>query len=105
MKSKGDFINYMLVEELVDKRLQLLQNLREGLNHFGLLKLMTQGPQLWKTLFVTEGPTPLTADVFLDLVKPPAAPDDLQAKAYDLFVAFVKDHVDCTSKVVVTYDR
>ena len=77
----------MLVEELVDKRLQLLQNLREGLNYFGLLKLMTQSPQLWKQLFVTENSAPLTADVFMDLVQPPPASlDELQAKAYGLFV-------------------
>ena len=94
VKSKGDFINYMLVEQLVDKRLQLLQNLREGLNYFGLLKLMTKSPQLWKQLFVTENSAPLTADVFMDLVQPPTSLDEMQAKAYGLFVTFVMDHME-----------
>lgn len=95
----------MLVEELVDKRLQLLQNLREGLKYFGLLKLMTQSLQLWKQLFVTENSAPLTADVFMDLVQPPTSLDELQAKAYGLFVIVVMDHMDCTGKVhiMVTY--
>lgn len=46
LKSKGDFITSILVEELVDKRIQLLQNFREGLDHFSLLKLMKESPNL-----------------------------------------------------------
>lgn len=99
LKSKGDFITSILVEELVDKRIQLLQNFREGLDHFSLLKLMKESPNLWKPFFLTEGPTPLSADVFMNLVEPPTEPDELQAKAYELFLEFSKDHVDCTGKV------
>lgn len=44
--------------------------------------------------------------VFMDLVQPPTSPDELQAKAYDLFVTFVMGYTDCTGKVhvMVTYD-
>ena len=41
MKSKGDFVSHMLVEELVGKRLQLLQNFREGLDYFGFVGTST----------------------------------------------------------------
>lgn len=35
----------------------------------------------------------------MNLVEPPTEPDELQAKAYELFLEFSKDHVDCTGKV------
>ena len=56
MKSKGDFVSHMLVEELVGKRLQLLQNFREGLDLFGLVGMIKENPSLWEPLFVTKEP-------------------------------------------------
>lgn len=54
LKSKSDFLTYILVEELVGKRIQLLQNFREGLNYFGLIKMINENPALWETMFVAE---------------------------------------------------
>ena len=98
MKSKGDFVTYMLVEELVGKRLQLLQNFREGLDYFGLVGMMKENASLWKPLFVTEKQVPLSADAFISLVEPPSGHDELQARAYALFIEFIKGHKECTGK-------
>ena len=62
-------MTYMLVEELVGKRLQLLQNFREGLDYFGLVGMIKANPSLWKPLFVTENPEPMSADTFMSLVE------------------------------------
>ena len=99
MKSKGDFVTYMLVEELVGKRLQLLQNFREGLDYFGLVGMMKENASLWKPLFVTEKQVPLSADAFISLVEPPSGHDELQARAYALFIEFIKGHKECTGKL------
>jgi len=98
MKSKGDFVTYMLVEELVGKRLQLLQNFREGLDYFGLVGMIKENPSLWKPLFVTEKRVPLSADAFISLVEPPSGHDELQARAYALFIEFIKGQTECTGK-------
>ena len=79
----------------------------ENLSYFGLLKLMTQSPHLWKPLFVAVKPYTLNVIyVFKDLAQPPTSPDELQAKTYGLFVTFVMGYRDCTGKVnvMVTYD-
>jgi len=99
MKSKGDFVTYMLVEELVGKRLQLLQNFREGLDYFGLVGMIKENPSLWKPLFVTEKRVPLSADAFISLVEPPSGHDELQARAYALFIEFIKGHTECTEHI------
>ena len=95
VKSKGDFVTYMLVEELVGKRLQLLQNFREGLDYFGLMGMIKANPSLWKPLFVREKPEPLSADTFMSLVEPPSGLQELQARAYGFFVEFVKGYTKC----------
>ena len=66
LKSKDDFITYTLVEELIGKRIQLLQNFRDGLDYFGLVKLINRDPDLWKAIFVSESEKPvhLQADTF-----------------------------------------
>ena len=79
MKSKGDFVTYMLVEELVGKRLQLLQNFREGLDYFGLVGMMKENASLWKPLFVTEKQVPLSPDAFISLVEPPSGHDEVRS--------------------------
>ena len=99
LKSKGDFITYILVEELVGKRIQLLQNFREGLDYFGLIRLIKESPGLWKPMFVTGEPALLSPDTFISLVKPPSHLDDMQGKAYALFMEFIKCHMGCTGKV------
>ena len=95
VKSKGDFVTYMLVEELVGKRLQLLQNFREGLDYFGLVGMIKANPSLWKPLFVTENPEPMSADTFMSLVEPPSGLEELQARAYAFFVDFVNGYTKC----------
>ena len=70
LKSKGDFITNILVEELVGKR-----------------------------MFVTGEPALLSPDTFINLVKPPSHLDDVQGKAYALFMEFIKCHMGCTGKV------
>ena len=99
LKSKGDFITYILVEELVSKIIQLLQNFREGLDYFGLIRLIKESPNLWKPMFVTGEPALLSPDTFINLVKPPSHLDDVQGKAYALFMEFIKCHMGCTGKV------
>lgn len=106
VKSKGDFINYMLVEELADKRLQLLQNFR-GLKLLWPLEVDDKKPPSMETIVCSRKPSTVNAIyVFMDLVQPPTSPDELQAKAYGLFVTFVMGYTDCTGKVhvMVTYD-
>lgn len=91
MKSKGDFVSHMLVEELVGKRLQLLQNFREGLDYFGLVGMIKENPSLWE-------PVPLSADAFISLFECPSSREELQARAYALFREFVKAHEECIGK-------
>ena len=98
MKSKGDFVTHMLVEELVGKRLQLLQNFREGLDYFGLVGMIKENPSLWEPLFVTKETVPLSADAFISLFECPSIQEELQARAYALFREFVKGHEECTGK-------
>ena len=88
-------MTYMLVEELVGKRLQLLQNFREGLDYFELVGMIKANPSLWKPLFVTENPEPPSADTFMSLVEPPSGLEELQARAYAFFVDFVKGYTKC----------
>ena len=70
LTSKQDFITYILVEELIGKRMDLLINFRDGLDYFGLIKLINQEPDLWKEVFVTESgkPTHLQSDDLMSLV-------------------------------------
>ena len=75
----------MLVEELLGKRLHLLQNFREGLDYFGLVGMIKGNPSLWKPLFVTKNPEPLSADTFMSLAEPPSGLEELQARAYAFF--------------------
>lgn len=98
IKSKGDFVSHMLVEELVGKRLQLLQNFREGLDYFGLVGMIKENPSLWEPLFVTKEPVPLSADAFISLFECPSSREELQARAYALFREFVKAHEECIGK-------
>lgn len=98
MKSKGDFVTHMLVEELVGKRLQLLQSFREGLDYLGFVGMIKENPSLWEPLFVTKEPVPLSADAFISLFECPSIWEELQARAYALFREFVKGHEECTGK-------
>ena len=100
LKSKDDFITYTLVEELIGKRIQLLQNFRDGLDYFGLVKLINRDPDLWKAIFVSESEKPvhLQADTFVSLVECPIHVNEVESKAYTTFMDFVKDHVDCTGE-------
>lgn len=75
----------MLVEELLGKRLHLLQNFREGLDYFELVGMIKGNPSLWKPLFVTKNPEPLSADTFMSLAEPPSGLEVLQARAYAFF--------------------
>ncbi len=52
MRSQFDFINKILIEELYNKQLPCLTSFREGLDHFGLIKLLQNNPDLWKPFFV-----------------------------------------------------
>lgn len=69
LKLKGDFIIFILVEEFVDKRIQFLQNFREGLDYFSFLKLMKESFNLWKLFFLIEGFIFLSVDVFMNFVE------------------------------------
>lgn len=88
----------MLVEELLGKRLHLLQNFREGLDYFGLVGMIKGNPSLWKPLFVTKNPEPLSADTFMSLAEPPSGLEELQARAYAFFLEFVKVYAKCKGK-------
>jgi hypothetical protein len=48
MKSRFDFINQILIEELYVKRLPALTSFKEGLDHFGLLKFLEMNPDIWR---------------------------------------------------------
>lgn len=99
MKTKNDFITYILVEELLGKRMQLLQKFREGLDHFGLIKLMQAKPDLWESFFVTNNQSKLDAETLISLVDPPLNLDDDEAKAFAFFIDFFKDHAFCTGNL------
>ena len=99
MKTKNDFITYILDEELLGKRMQLLQNFREGLDHFGLVKLMQAKPDLWESFFVTNNQSKLDADTLISLVDPTLNLGDDEAKAFAFFIDFIKDHAFCTGNL------
>ena len=86
MRSRFDFINQILIEELYDKRLPCLTSFREGLDHFGLIKLLQMNPNGWKQFFVDKDgrqSKPLTAKDFLSLVKSePKSEEEEQAYAH-----------------------
>ena len=91
----------MLVAELADKRLQLLQNFR-GLKLLWPLEVDDTKPPSMETIVCSREPSTLNVIyVFMDLVQLPTSPDELQAKAYGLFVTFVMGYTDCTGKVHV----
>jgi hypothetical protein len=48
MKSRFDFVNQILIEELYVKRLPALTSFKEGLDHFGLLKFVQMNPDTWR---------------------------------------------------------
>ena len=91
MKSRFDFINQILIEELYDKRLPALTSFREGLDSFGLVKLMQINPDTWKPFFVTKTgirDEPLTAKKFLSLIHSEPKNDD-EERAYTHFRHFL----------------
>ena len=92
MLSRVDFISQLLIEELFDKRLSALTSFREGLNHFGLLDLIKQNPDVWRPMFTRgkEGAVyaHISANEFLSLIQ--SAPgSDAEKNAYSLFVQFL----------------
>ena len=91
MKSRFDFINQILIEELYDKRLPALTSFREGLDSFGLVKLMQINPDTWKPFFVAKTgirDEPLTAKKFLSLIHSEPKNDD-EERAYTHFSHFL----------------
>ena len=100
MRSRFDFINQILIEELYDKRLPCLTSFREGLDHFGLIKLLHNNPDLWKTFFIDKDGSqskPITAKDFLDLLKSEPKSDE-EKQAYAHFNTFLGKHENLTGK-------
>jgi hypothetical protein len=101
MQSRVDFISQMLIEELFDKRLSALKSFREGLNHFGLLNLIKQDPDVWRPMFTREKGdgvyAQLSANEFLSLIQ--STPEsDAEKNAYSLFVQFLNKAENLTGK-------
>ena len=80
--------------------MDLLINFSDGLDYFGLIKLINQEPDLWKEVFVPESgkPTHLQSDDFMSLVKPPTYLSKEQTKVYAWFTEFIKDYGNLTGK-------
>ena len=94
-------ISQMLIEELFDKRLSALNSFREGLNHFGLLNLIGQDPDVWRPMFTREKGdgvfTHISANVFLSLIQ--STPEsDAEKNAYSHFVQFLHKAENLASK-------
>ena len=80
--------------------MDLLINFRDGLDYFGLVKLINQEPDLWKEVFVPGSgkPTHLQSDDFMSLVKPPTYISKVQTKVYAWFTEFIKDYGNLTGE-------
>lgn len=96
--NKHELTQQLLCEELLTKRMDALNNFREGLNYFGLVDLLKDSPAIGQVLFVPQSSNQLTAEDFLkclDSTKP-NKPEEL--KAYNHFISFVKEYEQETGK-------
>ena len=92
MKSRFDFVNQILIEELYDKRLPALTSFREGLDHFGLLRFTRMYPDTWRPFFVAEPEGELlTAKTFLAMVHSEPGNNE-ETRAYTHFCQFLNKY-------------
>ena len=91
IENKYEFIQLLLCEELLTKRMDGLRNLREGLNYFGLVDLFKAAPNFGEVLFLSQGNADLSAKHFLKCfeLQDPTKPEEL--KAYNHVIAFVNE--------------
>lgn len=59
---RDEFINLLLCQELLTKRIDSLDNLHEGLNYFGLVDLLGKVPHIGKQMFRDQEETDVTAN-------------------------------------------
>lgn len=105
LRSRVDFINQILIEELFDKRLSALNSFKEGLDHFGLLTLIARDPDQWKPMFSRQKGTGvygnLSASDFLSMVQS-TPKSDAEKNAYSNFVQFIKKAADLTGRLFIS---
>ena len=98
VESKDELIQLLLCEELLTKRIDGLDNLREGLNYFGLVDLLKTAPNLGEDLFIGRVSNSVSADQLLKYcqLQEPSKPEELAASKH--LLAFVKEFENATGK-------
>ena len=90
MSSRVRLLQQLIFEEVIVRREGNLLAFKKGLNSLQLGEIIAAHSLLMRPLFVAGAELPLTADVFLSLVKTPKpdASDKVRA-AYDFFRSYV----------------
>ena len=79
LQIRDEFINLLLRQELLTKRVGSLDNLREGLNHFSLVDMLTKAPNVGEQLFIHQEETDITANGLQNCInmEKPSKPEEV----------------------------
>ena len=86
--TKTEFLQCLIHNEVVQKRLKSVQSFCQGLEHLKVVTLLRKNPDLMKPVFLFQWHQALTSDVFLSLVSTPK-PKEQKLKVY-WFVEYVQ---------------
>ena len=87
--SKSEFLQQLILNEVVLKRQHAVQALCRGLDHLNVAKLLQKNCDLMEPVFLCDGNRPLTAEMLICLISTPKPEEERFGKVYDWFLQYL----------------
>ena len=88
--NKAEFLEGLIIHEVINKRDMQITAFGKGLEQLGLLTLIRNHPETLKPVFVHKSKASITAEGFLDLLSSSRPNDANHLRVYEWFVNFIK---------------
>ena len=89
--TKTEFLQCLIHNEVIRKRLEAVQAFCQGLEHLKVVTLLKRNPDLMKSVFLYQCHQSLNPDGFLNLISSQKPKDEKKVIVYDWFVEYIKN--------------
>ena len=89
--SKSEFLQQLILNEVVLKRQHAIQALCRGLDHLNVAKLLQKNCDLMQPVFLCDANRPLTAEMLIRLISTPKPEEERFGEVYDWFLQYLTE--------------
>ena len=89
--SKSEFLQQLILNEVILKRQHAIKALCRGLDHLNTTNLLQENSDLMKPVFLYDANRPLTPEILVRIVSTPKPVDERLRKVYDWFFQCLTD--------------